>query len=129
MIEMWEIFVPTKMNNGNPIRTRHHREWDRQVRRITGGLTIMHPANGQWVSQDGTLYIERVIPVRFACEAEDVDKVIKITLRHYNELAVLAYRVSDKVKLVYRDELARAEICNSSVRTVTTVSEEGTGTI
>ena len=96
---LWEILVPTVRNNGVPFRTRHHREWDKRVLRITGGLTIMPVAKGQWVSMKGDLYVERMIPVRIACSREEMEKVIDITMKHYDQLAVLAYRISDEVIL------------------------------
>ena len=99
---MWEILVPTVRNNGRPFRTRHHREWDGRVRRISGGLTILTPAKGQWVSPDGILYAERMIPVRIVATREQISKIIKITIQHYDQHAVLAYKVSDEVILQYR---------------------------
>lgn len=45
-MNLYEILVPCQTNQGKPIRTRQHREWDRRVRLITGGLTILPPAKG-----------------------------------------------------------------------------------
>lgn len=101
---LWEILVPTKRNCGKPFRTRHHKEWDKQVRKISGGLTILSPAKGQWINSDGILFAERMIPVRFiASNEKDVEKVIQITLRHYDQLAVLCYKISETVLLRYRE--------------------------
>jgi hypothetical protein len=94
-VEMWEILVPTVMN-GEPIRTRYHRVWDSRVRSIAGGLTVLKPAKGQWVNE-GNLHIERMIPVRIACTHDQILQIIDITLKYYNQLAVMAYRVSDYV--------------------------------
>lgn len=102
MSEMWEILVPTQLNCGKPIRTRQHREWDNRVRRIAGGLTVLAPAKGQWVSNDGDLYKERMIPVRIVCSREQIEKIIDITMDFYEQLAVLAYRVSDEVILRHK---------------------------
>ena len=99
--QLWEILVPTARNSGKPFRTRHHREWDKRVRRISGGLTIMQPAKGQWISPTGALFAERVIPVRIICTREQIDKIIEITIKHYDQLAVLAYKISDEVVLVH----------------------------
>ena len=44
---LWEILVPTiHSSNGKPIRTRFHKVWDKKVREISGGLTIMHLLGG-----------------------------------------------------------------------------------
>jgi hypothetical protein len=98
-MELWEILVPTVRNDGRPIRTRFHRVWDAKVRAITGGLTILAPAKGQWVSPEGELFIERMIPVRIACSREEIERIIDMTLSYYSQKAVLAYRISEEVVL------------------------------
>jgi len=103
-MDLWEILVPTISNEGNPYRTRYHRVWDAKVRAITGGLTIMAPAKGQWKSLTGDLYVERVIPVRIACSRDQIDAIIDITMKYYDQLAVMAYKVSDEVIIRNRDE-------------------------
>jgi hypothetical protein len=94
---MWEIFVPTEMS-GKPVRTRYHRVWDQKVRAITHGLTVYHPAKGQWVNPDnGELHLERMIPVRSACTPAQMDLIADMTLTYYQQKAVMYYQVSDKV--------------------------------
>lgn len=96
---LWEILVPTTMNNPPSfVRVGHHREWDKRVRKISGGLTILEPAKGQWIdSETMILYEERVIPVRIACSEEEINQIVDITLQHYRQEAVMAYKISDKV--------------------------------
>lgn len=101
--------VPTKGNDDVPFRTRHHREWDRQVREIAGGLTIMKPAVGQWVDIEAEmgqkeLHIERVIPVRIACTEQQIKKIMARTASHYKQLAVMAYKISDRVLIERYDQ-------------------------
>lgn len=100
-MNLYEILVPTIMND-KPVRTRYHREWDRQVIRISGGATILTPTKGKWVSPDKELFFERMIPVRIACTREQIEQIIDITIRHYNQIAVLAYKISDEVILKYK---------------------------
>ena len=99
--QLWEILVPTiHGKTGKPIRTRYHRVWDAKVRQISGGLTILHPAKGQWVHPDiGTIHCERMIPVRIACSEEDIERISDMTAVYYHQMAVLFYRVSDKVRV------------------------------
>ncbi len=107
---MWEILVPTVRRvasapsktgeprpAGKPYTTRYHRVWDAKVRAITGGLTILTPAKGQWISPEGELYQERMIPVRIAATRSQIDKIIDLTMEYYDQLAVLCYKVSDEV--------------------------------
>jgi hypothetical protein len=105
MKSMWEILVPTerRLSPGKYYTTRYHRVWDKKVREITGGLTIMTPARGQWVHPTtGNLYQERVIPVRIIATREEIDKVIDLTIKYYDQLAVLCYKISDEVILRYK---------------------------
>lgn len=102
MNELWEILVPTvHVSSGRPIRTRFHRVWDAKVRAISGGLTILPPAKGSWVAPDKVLFKERMIPVRIACTREQIEKIVDITLKYYEQQAVMAYRVSDIVIMKY----------------------------
>jgi hypothetical protein len=95
---LWEIFVPTTRNNGRPIHLRFHRVWDEKVRAITGGLTIMPVAMGQWEHQD-QLYKERMIPVRIAATRDQMEEIVDLTLDYYDQIKVMAYRLSDEVIL------------------------------
>lgn len=103
---MWEILVPTvrRLEPGKFYTTRYHRVWDDKVRDITGGLTVMAPARGQWINQTtGELFKERMIPVRIMATRDEILKVIDLTLKYYDQLAVLCYKISDEVILKYRD--------------------------
>lgn len=98
---LWEILVPTMMINIHaklvPVRTRHHRVWDSHVRKISGGLTILTPAKGQWISSSGALFSERMIPVRIMCTEKEINLISDLVAKHYNQEAVMYYKVSDNV--------------------------------
>lgn len=101
---MWEILVPTTRRvNGKPYRTRYHRVWDDQVKEISGGLTILNPTMGKWIAPDGNLFIERMIPVRIIATRDEIDKIIDMTIKYYDQLAVLCYKISDEVILKYAE--------------------------
>ena len=100
---LWEIMVPTVSNDGKPYRTRYHRVWDEKVRGISGGLTIMKPAVGQWLSNDNELFKERMIPVRIACTELEIDKIIDMTMKYYDQLAVMAYVISERVIIKHKE--------------------------
>lgn len=100
---LWQIMVPCNYNDGRPVKTRHHREWDRQVRKITNGLTILPPSKGQWIDEsDGKLYVDRMIPVNLIATEEDMETVAKITMRHYDQLAVMFFKLSEHAIIRYR---------------------------
>ena len=96
---MYEILVPTVRNNGKPFRTRYHRVWDKMVRSISGGLTLLPVVKGQWVQGTVLYHNERMIPVRIIATREEIDRIIDITIDYYEQEAVLAYRVADEVIL------------------------------
>ena len=98
--QLWEVLVPVADNNGDEFAVEHHRKWDEGVRNIAGGLTIMRTAKGQWEDPEGNLFAERVIPVRIACDEDTVRQIMELTLRHYGQLAVMAYRVSDRALIL-----------------------------
>lgn len=119
---LWEILVPTVKSMGASYqkdrlansasgeevlqperyyRTRYHRVWDAKVRAITNGLTVMQPVNGQWQAE-GTLFKERMIPVRIVATRDQIESIIQMTLEYYDQLAVLCYKLSDEVILSYR---------------------------
>ena len=100
----WEILVPTerRLEPGKFYTTRYHRVWDSKVREITSGLTIMSPVRGQWISPDGLLFNERMIPVRIIATRDEIEKVVDLTLSYYDQLAVLCYKISDEVIVKYK---------------------------
>lgn len=100
---LWEILVPTvRRIGGKPYRTRYHRVWDAKVRSITGGLTITPPSKGEWISNDGELFRERMIPVRIMCTVEQIEQISRMSLEYYDQLAIMYYKISDEVRIINR---------------------------
>ena len=100
--ELWEILVPASNNKDLQFTYEHHKEWDEYVKNLTGGVTIMKTAKGQWVSPDGKLYIDRMIPCRIVCTEDQISDIIDFTIEHYSQEAVLAYRISTNVILRHK---------------------------
>jgi len=42
-----------------------------------------------------------MIPVRIACGEKQINEIMKITIKHYRQEAVMAYEISQKVKVVH----------------------------
>lgn len=107
---LWEILVPTVRNDGRPFRLRYHRVWDEKVRDISGGITIMKPAKGEWVDSDtGDLYADRTIPVRFVATREEMKRIVAMSCVYYDQLAMMCYKVSDDVTIMSRAEAEEIE--------------------
>lgn len=101
-MKLYEILVPTIYGDTmKPIRTRHHKNWDKYVLKLTNGLTILKPGSGKWVYQ-GSEYFEKVIPVRIFCSEKDMEKIVKFTLTHYRQHAVMFYVVSENCQIVHK---------------------------
>ena len=102
--ELWEILVPASNNKDKAFTYEHHKAWDEFVKNLTGGVTIMKTAKGQWVSPEGELYIDRVIPCRIVCNEEQISEIVDFTIEHYDQEAVLAYRISTNVILRHKSD-------------------------
>lgn len=101
--EMWEIWVPCEMR-GKPVRTRHHKSWDKYVYRITGGLTILGKAKGKWVDpSSNTLHEESMIKVQIGCTQAQIKQIAEFTIKHYHQIAVMFYQLGTKVFMLYAE--------------------------
>jgi hypothetical protein len=89
MNNLYEVLVPTKHFDGRPIKTRFHRVWDKNVRNISSGLTILNPVKGQWVKNDNDVMAERMIPVRISCTKEQLDQILELTKKYYSQQVVM----------------------------------------
>jgi hypothetical protein len=66
-------------------------------------MTILSPAKGHWIDDsDGKLYVDRVIPVNLIATEEDMEAIAKITMSHYDQLAVMFFKLSDRAIIRYR---------------------------
>lgn len=96
-MSLYTILVPCKMNTGRPIRTRQHRVWDAKVKALTGGLTILPPAKGQWVSPTGQEFIERMIPVNIQATEDQMKEIVAMTAKFYEQEAIMWWMVTPHV--------------------------------
>lgn len=95
--QLWEILVPQKDALGASWRAGMHDEWDSMVTTMTGGLSICKPSIGKWADQKGGVSREHMIPVRIACSEEQIQRIMKITLKHYVQEAIFVSLISKKV--------------------------------
>lgn len=101
MPKLFEVLVPTKYGDTiKPVSTKHHKNWDAVVRKISGGLTILKPGKGQWVFEQ-SLWEERIIPVRIMCSENQIKQIVNFTIKHYRQKAVMYYVVSEDCRIVY----------------------------
>lgn len=91
---LWEILIPATRPTGQQIKSHFHRTWDKKVRKIAKGLTIMQPVRGQWVSNDGKLFLDKMIPVRIACTESAIHQIADFSAEYYNQKSIMYYRLS-----------------------------------
>jgi len=100
-INMYSLFVPCTMND-KPVRRKHHLEWDKWVQKITGGMTILAPSRGKWKSPKGIVFEERMIPVMIACGDKDIVRIVKFTINHYKQEAVMYFKLGE-AEIVHKE--------------------------
>jgi hypothetical protein len=107
MNKLFEILVPTMYGDTvKPISTKHHKEWDKVVRSLSGGLTILKVGKGQWIYQNN-LFEERVIPVRIFTDDKTMKKIIDFSFQHYRQIAIMYYVVSTECYIVDNPKLKK----------------------
>ena len=97
-MEMWEILIPKYSNDGEQYTAAHCNEWKENILLITKGLTELNPVKGYWINKK-TKYIEDMIPIRVLCDETNIEKIIEETITHFDQEAVLAYVISNNIKL------------------------------
>lgn len=97
--ELWEILVPTSTPLKSILRKSFHQAWDRKVSKISKGLTLLPKVYGKWIDSK-----EQSIPVRIACTKDQIREIAKITIDHYNQEAVLYWKISDCAIIYTRDD-------------------------
>lgn len=98
--KLWEILVPTVRNDGRPFRLRYHKVWDERVKAVAGGLTVVTPVRGTWVSPTAEVFKERMIPVRIMCTRDEILEIARMSKTYYEQEAIMVYKVSDEVFIV-----------------------------
>jgi len=90
--------VPLTDDDGIDFSLGHHKEWDRKVRAIANGLTIYKPARGTWLSPVTMQYHEEyMIPVKIIATKEQMEQILDITVEHYKQEAVIAFKLSEDI--------------------------------
>lgn len=98
---LYEILVPRYTRNQVSIKMDLHREWDRRVKEMTGGLTILKSGIGYWVCPEpGETVREQMIPVRIFCTEAQIEAIATLTLNFYSQDKVMYYLVAEHVHMM-----------------------------
>jgi len=121
---LWLIFVPRdkppffQPGKKRHFSTKYHRMWDQQVMALTGGMTIFLPSKGRWVSPEGVLYHEDMIPVILSCTAEKMVEVCNLTAKHYGQIAVPKWKLGDDAVIISYPENLKYHNMGSTCNTL-----------
>ncbi|NJO59878.1 MAG: hypothetical protein HC836_16835 [Richelia sp. RM2_1_2] len=102
---LWEILIPKTSNDGTVISPCVRHSWDEEIRKISGGLTVLSPVEGHWIAESGALFKEEMVPVRVLATPKEMEKIIDLTFVHYKQESVLAYELSKNYILKTNDSL------------------------
>jgi hypothetical protein len=100
---MWEILIPA-YDDKEEFTIDHHKVFDGFVKEKAGGITILRGAKGEWISPEGELYKDKIIPCRICCSFGDIKSIMEFALEHYNQKTIMAYKISDHVLMIRRDQ-------------------------
>ena len=98
-MNLYEILIPRADNQKNIFSRAHNLLWENEARKIAGGLSVCPPIEGQW-ENDGKVYREKMIPVRIACSARKIAKLVNFAKLHFRQLSIMYYPVSRDVRFV-----------------------------
>ena len=116
---LWEILVPTEFREepGRYYKRKYHKIFDAYVLKICGGITIYPVTKGEWSSEDeDAVYSERMIPCRIFATEEEIRYICDFAAKHYNQLAIFAYVVSNKVIIRHYDHFGKDVFCKKEER-------------
>lgn len=101
---MYVVLVPASRGKKRFSYEDHHKVFDAKVKEICGGITIHKTVKGEWIAPDGTIFTDRMIPVMIAVKTvEEIEEIARFALDHYDEEAIMYYKVSDDVRILHRD--------------------------
>lgn len=107
ILNLYEIFVPVCDNKQNVYDLDFHHEWDKKILKISNGLTILRSQKGSWLSQEGEIYKEEVIPIRIAATHEQILQIMDITAEHYSQKAMFCRHIPGEVYLKKYENLSK----------------------
>ena len=66
----------------------------------------MKSAKGEWVGGEeiGVVFREPMIPVRVWATLEQIEEIAKVTMEHYDQKAVMYYRLAEKVFILKEED-------------------------
>lgn len=103
---LWEIFIPKNNNKNTIFQVSHHREWNKKITNETDVILLsssttptktLDPPLGQ------SFFSEEMILIRVCCTKEEFDKILNITIEHYDRKEIIAFKLSENMLIKKRN--------------------------
>lgn len=93
---LYQLLIPTTLDKKEILEDYHQAFYD-TIRAISGGLTVLHDAKGQWTSPNGDAIYEAMIPVLIHCTQPQFEHILDYALEYYQQQSVFAFVMSTEV--------------------------------
>jgi len=102
---LWEIFIPKNNNRETIYEVSHHREWNKKVTTETDVILLSSdPHKKKSCPTIGeSFFSEEMILLRVCCTPEEFDKILDITVQHYDRPEIIAFKLSENMIVKKRE--------------------------
>jgi len=118
MKSLYEILIPVVANDGQTFCAEHNECWRKMVRGLCNGLTVFQQVSGEWVSPNGQLFAEQMVPVRVLATANDIKRISDYSAKHYQQEAIMFHKVTDHVSIVDYTQTVKNELIGDNAKTL-----------
>lgn len=87
----FDVILKTCENNfdrGWLFTAKHHRIFYKFILNLSKGYSVLSELEGVWQNEKGTIYQEKMIPVRIACTDEQIKEIAEFAKTHYEQEAI-----------------------------------------
>lgn len=96
--KLWEMLIPEKY-----LKSKQFNLWQQLIHEISGGITILSTAKGTWISPNGELLNDAMIPVRFIATETEAQTIAELSLVYFEQQAIMYYKISDQPLIIYKN--------------------------
>jgi hypothetical protein len=96
---LWEIFIPKNHNKEMIYGVSHHREWNRKVTKETNVILLSSSSYKEksCPTIEEPFFSEEMLLLRVYCTQEELDRILDITVDHYDRDKIIAFKISENM--------------------------------
>lgn len=103
--ELWIILIPSHTQSYTLANRAYFIDWCEKVYKIAGGLTVLSEVQGQWFDKKTKKLVEEWNQeIQIGCTKNQIEQIADMTAVHYQQKAVMYYKISDFVKIKEYDK-------------------------